>query len=215
METPYPVGYQPFGSPNNDDRFLAYPDGSFAIEIHRQDITDTEPFIRTALSLAGDQVLSMNSDQTYVFKTVDGDEAVYSYVIPGPLVKLPVGTLELYVVVNEMEHSKKWITIPDSPFATGGNSDYVNSIDARDTGAFVLQGEYPITGGETGVEIRFYKQFLRAPTWVSVGLYDSGGDPVLGHEVQVTDIQAERAQIEFVPAIPAQTTYTLIWAAWV
>ena len=211
---PAPYGYKTPGTPNEDERHIAYPDGSFAFKIWEQDETADEPFIRTALSQQARIMLSLDSTQGKVFK-VDGGNGIseYHYVIAGPLVQLPVGTLEFHAVINGKDQFKKWVTIPDTPFATGGNSEYLEAT-ALDNGAWVLKGETILTGGETGIEIRYYKPMLQTPNYVSVGLYD-GSTSLSAHKLTVSEKNGERFQVTFDPVIPADVNYTLVWAAWV
>lgn len=212
--TPELLGTMPYDTPNNEDRNIAYPDGSFVLPFWEQDNTEAEPTIRTALSLPANLVMHLDTQQNYVFKTLTNNRALYNFVIDGQKTKLPVATYKFHALVNGQHSVIKHITIPDSPFSTGSNSDYVSSLDKRDKGGWVLQGEYPINGGETGVEIRFYKPFLRTPNWISASLYDESEDPLAGYAVTISDITAERFQVNFEPAIPEDVDYKLVFAAW-
>lgn len=209
------VGFMPFKPDNDLARHKSYPDGSFVLELWRQDASSPEPYIKVAMSKAGRNVVMLEEGGQHVFKTItDNGFAIYNLVVCGAKAQLPVGTYEVEALVDGRHQVKKYVTIVDSPFATGSNSSYLASI-RDDFNNWVLKGELPINGGETGVEVKYYYPLFRSPNWVSAALYDEDNNPVTGYEIQITDIGAESFQIVFDPALPADVDWTLIYAAWI
>ena len=209
------IGYMPYETVNANARHESYPDGSFVLELWRQSASSPEPYIKVAMSKAGKRITMLEEKGQHVFKTVtENGFAIYNLVIAGAKDLLEVGNYVVEALVEGRHHVKKHVTIIDSPFATGRNSEYLPSI-REDFDTWVLKGEYPINGSETGVEVKFYYPMFRAPNWISAALYDENNDPVSGTEVRITNIGAESFQIEFFPAIPASSDWTLVYAAWV
>jgi len=209
------IGQMPYQPVNSNARQKSYPDGSFVMELWRQSVEEPDPYIKVALSGPGKRIVMLEEQEQHIFQTVENDdEEIYSLVISGPKDLLAVGNYEVEALINGTEQVKKYVSIIDSPFATGANSKYLSSLSDSD-GGWVLKGEYPINGGETGVEVRYYRPFLRTPNWVSAALYDENDNPLDAYTVSISDITSERFQVNFNPTIPDDVDYTLVWAAWV
>lgn len=203
------------GTPNADARTVAHPDGSFALELHRQGQGAPEPSISYALTSPGKKLSLLDSNQLRVFKTLASDgtgDEIYHLIVDNARVGLVVGTYAVDITVNGRKAPKRYVTVGDSPFVKGGNSGYTPAVS---NSSWALIGQKPIAGGTTVVTIVYQSYMVQTPGFVAAALYDSSGQPVTGYALNITSKTAEGFTIDFEPDLPQGQNYTLHWAAWV
>jgi hypothetical protein len=126
------VGYMPYSPENSQARFIAFADGTFVLELWRQDIFAQEPKIQVAIYAAGKTLVMLERDGQHVFRREKDGQAIHYLIISGPITQLPVGTYTVEAVVNSVTTVQRYVTIPDSPFTSGSNSGFYADIIPTD-----------------------------------------------------------------------------------
>lgn len=122
------VGYMPYSPVNSQARFVAFSDGSFVLELWRQELNDPEPKIHVAMFSPGKELVLREYEGQHVFRREEDGRAIYYLILSGPITRLPVGTYTVEAFINSAETVKRYVTIPDSPFASGGNTEFSSEV---------------------------------------------------------------------------------------